>query len=171
LRRTPSDVLAAYRGFEGAIWPEPTPLVASGDALASVGQLSAVRHYVSALALTRTVELLYCRLGESERRGTVPAGFTPLGFDVGFLNGADDVYSRVFHELLFGTNASLTRWVLSLNEHLLFGAFEDALGFRDACESLVAAGADLEQGEEASQVVLVARSVASVVGGTGGTRA
>lgn len=138
------DQLArAYRGIDGQSWPPEVPLPFPRNA-----GLASIEHWaqIAKVAIEHTNETVYDAivLMVQPHAPTLPRGVEFLGFDVGFYDDEDNVFSSIYHEAIHSQHMELRRYVDGLNESLLFPSLAQADDYRHTRDGMRGNGKDVE---------------------------
>lgn len=154
-------ILACYRGFDGEPWPEipnsEVPLL--HDGLASADKFSTVEVFYGAASNSYLCDLLYVQCG---RRSTfVPASLVDLaflGYDYGYYLSESNLYSSLFHEIVYGLYDQMRNLAGVLNNHLLLPSIEVVELVDRTRSELIKTGADLERDETSIPIAIYGAS-------------
>lgn len=117
---SPAEVMDRYSGIDGQPWPRNPEAVGIDieRGLASFKHLEAVRKYLKSLRPTRRCDFLVM-----DRAGTESSIDRPdlvfLGYDFGFIEGEDNVYSFLHSEVIHPRLDELAAIAPRLNRFLL----------------------------------------------------
>lgn len=142
------DILRRYRGLEGELWPNNSAMLFNlGEcSIAPLEKYNKIHAYYVDMA-TRDIDEIYdfISLGEP----TIASKNNPLflGFEAGYLNSPDNVFSCIFNDVIYGQYKELTCFARFLNKHLLFSSQEIARELLGVRNNLISKGLDLESDE------------------------
>jgi hypothetical protein len=141
-----SEVLGRYHGIDGTLWPgDPTGHGVSLErGLAPLDQLGLVRDFLESIRSRSRVDLL---LVDREGGGGGETGTRLLGYDLGFLESEFNVYSLLYHEIVFPRLVELACFGSMLNPHLLLDSVQGSERILQAVETLEREGVVFETSE------------------------
>lgn len=137
-----SALVDHYRGMDGV----PVSLVASSPSggLGSWASLDELELYRNSSAENLDLICVVPMPLKPLNRILVP-GFDFCGYDCGVFASSTNVYSVIFHEVLFGKLPELVRYAVGLNRRYLFEEWDDAASLMAARQRLSRfAGGSLE---------------------------
>jgi hypothetical protein len=145
------EVQARYRGFDGWPWPDDTkfalPPLTNGLAVATL--LPAIEEYYKEVSKSYSCDLIYLDYTQGIRALIeLPTRFKFLGYDYGYYVGEDNLFSSLFHEVIYGVYDDMTRFSELINDNLLLLNIEAAEQLHRTRTNLLEANADLERNGE-----------------------
>jgi len=138
------EVAAAYRGFDGAVWPGlqdgQLPVV---DGIVGIESLDAVRTYVRGLPNSAEIDVIVLAPIHGSGAEQLPE-WRQIGFDIGYYESQWSHFSVLLNEVVYGVNATMTAFAIELNESLLCDSEQAAARIIAARRHLAEGEADLE---------------------------
>jgi hypothetical protein len=116
-----SAVLDQYRGMDGVLIPVAAPRFG----LASWDSLDELRRYRDSSEESLDLICVIRPLVKAPDQLLLP-GFDLLGFDCGVIVSRRNIYSVIFHEVLFGKLPQMVQHAAQLNARCLFDEWQDA---------------------------------------------
>ncbi|MGH7926837.1 MAG: hypothetical protein ACREQV_03475, partial [Candidatus Binatia bacterium] len=149
---TAVEVRQQYRGFDGIV---RSGLSGNGielvDGLAGDHEIPSLRKFQEPIGRP-DVDLIYCSDDGSD--DPPPPLLVFLGYEVGYYESADNYFSVVLNEIVFGAREALVAFGVHLNENLLFGSRSTAREFLRV-RAAEPRGGDLESGPEDMRLIRI----------------
>jgi hypothetical protein len=140
-----AEVLELYAGVDGHLWPHDPE--AAGihleRGLASLTDIDRVAQYAASLNVRTRCDVLRIDR-EPINSPTDEAGWEFLGFDFGVVEGEFNVYSFLYHEVIYSRFNELGAFARRLNRHLLIDRLEVIRELRAALDDLESSGERFE---------------------------
>lgn len=132
------QVVKSYKGFEGEILEVCDVNEKESDRKKHIRELSELKNL-------GTCFWLFIRSNSSSIPSYVELNGLKLGYDVGVCAEEDDeVYSSIFHEILFGVVDELAMFKEKLNDNFLFDDKSIAMKYVEVHNEMSAQGKDVE---------------------------
>ncbi len=154
---TRQQVVHRYKGIDGALWPgdeTETDALPLHRGLAGLSRLDRVRSYVRAVRTRSKCDLLLVERRAAEQSTQcqpvdgkdhpIQSQVGLLGYDLGFVEGPDNNYSLLYHEVIHPRFPDLGRFAIALNQNLLAPSLDVAQEILSAQRSLEQGGASFE---------------------------
>jgi hypothetical protein len=155
------EILECYRGVDGEPSPEipnvEVPLLQAG--LAPGDKFSAVEAFYYAASNQYLCDLLYVQLVPAStfvRASPLELAF--LGYDYGYYLSESNLYSSLFHEIIYGLYPQMRTLATVLNNHLLLPSMDVVELVHRTRSQLIKTGADLERDETSIPIAIYGAS-------------
>ncbi len=140
-----------YKGLDGEPWPREDMrrhIVLEGG-VASLDQYDAVLSYYRSVRLQTSCDIIYLeRPRSSDFTPTAVRDLQFCGYDYGYYSWEYAYYSVILNEVIFGLYEQMRRHAQMLNGCLLFASLSATERLDATRRTLLATGADLEDGEK-----------------------
>ncbi|MDO9390521.1 MAG: hypothetical protein Q7U71_01970 [bacterium] len=142
------DAVSKYKGFEGRIINlKQNNIVNSKYCWLNDNELESIENYFAKEFDVKKYNLLlisnYDRVFNEDN-----LKYSFAGYDYGMCFSEDNIYSSIFHEVLFGNNNALTEFNNKLNNNLLFPSYEIAKQYALIHKKLESGNGHVESDEE-----------------------
>lgn len=144
-------VLARYRGLDGWPWPGDShlamPPLANG--LAVTTPFTALEEYYEETSKLYPCDLMYLDFAHGVKTPVgLPPNFRFLGYDYGYYQWEDNLFSSLFHEVIYGVYDEMIAFAKLLNDNLLLPSVDIAQELHCVRTQLLEIGAHLERNGE-----------------------
>ena len=92
--------------------------------------------------------LLFLKLFQQEKFEYIKNNADFIGYDYGLIHDESNIYSSVFHEIIFGTVLDLVKYKEKLNNNLLFQSYRDVQEYLLLHNDLYKKGISVEYDED-----------------------
>lgn len=152
------EVFEHYKGIDGEAWPETSALrdITLQAGLAPLHEYEAVKAYLRSVSAKYKCDLLYLEFPcGADDVPPIPLDFKFLGYDYGFYQSEDNLFSSIFHEVIYGRYGEMKSHASFLNNNLLLPTLETISSLTFARDNLLKTGADLETDDEAFMSIAI----------------